>query len=193
MEASEARREFENGRLTIDQLFDLLEEQHRTIRRLQAELERVKKRLAQYEPDIQRETRPAGPPSGNATQYSLQAEEKRRQRRRKKKKSPGRRKTRLKLSGCAGTSIRFRFRPFSLSANTGVPSPPRHRFIASVVGERGRVRGPVFIPCAPHPDPLPEYGARGHRGRTCESVGSAERPRVRAAHEAATALGWLGA
>ena len=84
MEASEARTEFQKGRLSVDQLLDLVEEQQRTIRRLQAELVRVKARLAQYEPEIQRETSPAGSSSEKATQYSLEAEEKRRRRRKRR-------------------------------------------------------------------------------------------------------------
>jgi uncharacterized coiled-coil protein SlyX len=98
MDAREARAEFQKGRLTVDQLLDLLEEQERRMRRLQAELDRVKARLSQYEPEIERERSPAGPPSENVTQYSLQAEEKRRRRPKKKKKSPGRRKTHLKFA-----------------------------------------------------------------------------------------------
>lgn len=84
-------------RLTVEQLFDLLEKQEQTIRRLQAEIDRLKQRLAQYEPEIQSEGKRDDPPSGDATRYSLDAEEKRR-RRRRKKKSPGRRKTRLKFA-----------------------------------------------------------------------------------------------
>jgi len=98
MEAREARTEFQKGRLSVDQLLDLVEEQQRTIRRLRAELVRVKVRLAQYEPEIQRETSPADTSSEKATQYSLQAEEKRRRHRKRKKRSPGRRKTSLKFA-----------------------------------------------------------------------------------------------
>ena len=98
MEAREARTEFQKGRLSVDQLLDLLEEQQRTIRRLQAELDRVKARLAQYEPEIQRESSPAGSSSEQATQYSVHAEEKRRRHGKRKKRSPGRRKTCLKFA-----------------------------------------------------------------------------------------------
>ena len=97
MEAREARTEFVKGRLSVDQLLDLVEEQQRTIHRLQAELTRIKLRLAQYEPEVQRETSPAGG-SAEVTQYSLQAEEKRRRHRKRKKRSPGRRKTCLKFA-----------------------------------------------------------------------------------------------
>jgi transposase len=98
MEAREARTEFEKGRLTVDQLLNLLEEQQRTIRRLQVDLERMRSRLAQYEPDVRQETSPAERSSGKVTEYSLQAEEKRRRRRKRKNRSPGRRRTCLKFA-----------------------------------------------------------------------------------------------
>lgn len=98
MEAREARTEFEKGRLSVDQLLNMLEEQQRTIRRLQAELVRIKTRLAQYEPEIQRETSPSDGASEKGTHYSLQAEEKRRRQRKRKKRSPGRRRTCLKFA-----------------------------------------------------------------------------------------------
>jgi uncharacterized coiled-coil protein SlyX len=101
MEAREARSEFQKGRLSVDQLLDLLDEQQRTIRRLRAELDRIKSRLAQYEPEIQRESSAAGGASETSGQYGLQAEEKRRRGRKRKKRSPGRRKTRLKFADAA--------------------------------------------------------------------------------------------
>jgi len=76
----------------------LLEEQQRTIHRASGGTRRIKSRLAQYEPEIQRETSPAGGSSEKGTQYSLQAEEKRRRHRKRKKRSPGRRKTCLKFA-----------------------------------------------------------------------------------------------
>lgn len=97
MNARDARTEFQRGQLTAEQLLELLEKREETIRRLQAELDRLKQRLAQYEPEVQSETKSGGSPSGAATRYSLEAEEKRRRRRRKKKKSPGRRKTHVKF------------------------------------------------------------------------------------------------
>ena len=96
MNAREARTEFRMERLTVEQLFDLLEKQEKTIRRLEAEVDRLKQRLAQYEPEIQNEMERRDAPSGAGTHYSVQAEEKRR-RRRKKKKSPGRRRSDLKF------------------------------------------------------------------------------------------------
>jgi hypothetical protein len=98
MNAREARTEFRMDRLTVEQVFDLLEKQEQTNRRLQAEIDRLKQRLAQYEPEVQSEGKQGDSPTGTSTRYSLEAEEKRRRRRRKKKKSPGRRKTHLKFA-----------------------------------------------------------------------------------------------
>jgi hypothetical protein len=84
--------------MSVEQLLDLLEKQERTIRRLQGEVERLKQRLAQYEPEIQSEAQGKDPPTGAEARYSLEAEEKRRKGRKKKKKSPGRRPTKLKFA-----------------------------------------------------------------------------------------------
>ena len=48
MNAHEARKEFQAGRLPAEQLLDLLERQEHLIQRLQAEVERLRRRLAQY-------------------------------------------------------------------------------------------------------------------------------------------------
>ena len=73
--------------------------QQQIIQRLEAMVRRLTERLAQYEPEVQREGRPrdgdSGPPG---TSYSMDAEAKRRQRRRRRKKSPGRRPTELKFA-----------------------------------------------------------------------------------------------
>ena len=104
MEAREAKSEFRKGRLTVEQLLDVVERQERLIQRLTAEVKRLRERLAKYEPEVARESSfgvscdqgdsfPA--PS---TRYSIEAEEKRRRRRKRKKKSPGRRPTQLKFA-----------------------------------------------------------------------------------------------
>src|SRR5437763_10290940 len=97
MDVRQARIEFEAGRLSAEALLDLLEQQEQAIQRLRAEVQRLRQRLAQYEPEVQREATPPRPtPSAS---YSVDAEEKRRRRkRRRKKKSPGRRPTRLKFA-----------------------------------------------------------------------------------------------
>ena len=98
MNVREARIQFQRGDLEVEQPLDLLEKREQTIRRLTAEVDRLKQRLAQYEPEIQNEAEPRDPPAGTGARYSVEAEEKRRRRRKRKKKSPGRRQTRLKFA-----------------------------------------------------------------------------------------------
>jgi transposase len=77
----------------------MLQRQERLIQRLHTEVQRLKQRLAQYEPDILQD--PTGPEHDQQTpsaSYSLNAEEKRRQPRQRRKKSPGRRPTELKFA-----------------------------------------------------------------------------------------------
>src|SRR5438477_4848267 len=99
MNAREARMAFEAGRLPAEQLLDLLQRQECLIQHLLAEVQRLKQRLAQYEPEALREPNPsqAGPPSPSAS-YSVESEERRRRPRRRKKKSPGRRPTEDKFA-----------------------------------------------------------------------------------------------
>jgi transposase len=99
MDAREARKDFEAGQLPTEQLLEMLQRQERLIQRLHTELQRLKQRLAQYEPDVLLE--PSSPEPDQPTpsaSYSLDAEEQRRQPRKRRKKSPGRRPTELKFS-----------------------------------------------------------------------------------------------
>jgi transposase len=105
LDLQQARLLARAGRLSIEDLLDLLEDQDRlrrqeleTIRRLSAENDRLKRRLSQYEPDVTSEPTPGQPPEKPSVSYSLTAEEKRRRRRHRKKKSPGRRPTEAKWS-----------------------------------------------------------------------------------------------
>jgi transposase len=84
----------------IDESLGLVEKRDQAIDRLKYELDRIKQRLAQYEPEIQHEKTPStSRPDGSSCRYSLESEERRRQRRRRrKKKSPGRRPTELKFA-----------------------------------------------------------------------------------------------
>ena len=59
MDAREARNDFQAGRLSAEQLIDLLERQERLVQHLHAEVQRLKQRLAQYEPEILREPPPS--------------------------------------------------------------------------------------------------------------------------------------
>jgi transposase len=103
MDVRQLKTDFREGRLSGDELFDAVDQLHQTVQRLQAEVDRLVQRLAQYEPEVLRETRssvsPTPPPS---SRYSLEAEEERRRRqrrrRRRKRKSPGRRPNRVKFA-----------------------------------------------------------------------------------------------
>jgi transposase len=95
-----------SGRLSVEQLLDIMDQQQHTVQHLHREMQRLTERLAQYEPEVRREA--AGcqsSPQGPSTSYSLDAEEKRRRRRkrRRKKKSPGRRPTALKFADAQRT------------------------------------------------------------------------------------------
>jgi transposase len=99
MGAHEARIEFQAGRLTAEQLLELLERQERLIQRLHTEVERLKQRLAQYEPDSRSE--PSVPESRQGSPsaaYSFEAEQRRRRSHRRRHKSPGRQPTQLKFA-----------------------------------------------------------------------------------------------
>src|SRR5215208_59296 len=99
MDAREARKSFQAGRLPAEQLLDLLERQERLVQYLHNELQRLKQRLAQYEPEILQEPTPTEPrPPAPTASYSVDAEEQRRRPRRHKKKSPGRRPTECKFA-----------------------------------------------------------------------------------------------
>ncbi len=105
LDLHQARLLARTGLLSIEDLLDLLEDQDRlrrqdleTIRRQAAEIDRLKQRLEQYEPEVKREPTPGQPPERPSVPYSLAAEEKRRRRRQhhRRKKSPGRRPTEAK-------------------------------------------------------------------------------------------------
>jgi len=104
MESREARVEFAKGRLTVEQLLDVVERQEQMIKRLLGEVARLRERLARYEPEVLREgssgtsNAPESTPAVSSKKYSVEAEEKRRRRRKRKKKSPGRRPTELKFA-----------------------------------------------------------------------------------------------
>jgi transposase len=103
MDVRQLRTDVRDGRLSTDQLLDAIDKLDQTVKRLQAQVDRLTQRLAQYEPEVLQETRSSAsqtpPPS---SRYSLEAEEKRRRnqqrRRRRKKKSPGRRPSRVKFA-----------------------------------------------------------------------------------------------
>ena len=93
LDFAQVRSDARSGKLSVEQLLDILDKAHQTIRRLEADKRRLSQRLAQYEPVATSEsTSPAvNPPTSNGS-YSLDAEDNRR------KKSPGRTPTELKFA-----------------------------------------------------------------------------------------------
>ena len=104
IDARQLRTDARNGKLSVEQLLDIIEKQQQTIRRLEAKAKRLTERLAQYEPEVRHEASSRAVDSERpSTSYSLDAETKRRQRRkrRRKKKSPGRQPTAVKFAEAA--------------------------------------------------------------------------------------------
>jgi len=99
LDLAQIRSDARSGTLSVEQLLDIIDKAHQTIRRLEADKRRLTQRLAQYEPVATSEsTSPAAnPPTANGS-YSLDAEEKRRKKRCRRKKSPGRTPTEFKFA-----------------------------------------------------------------------------------------------
>src|SRR3954451_18920098 len=150
MDVRQARIDVQAGRLSAEDLLDLLDQQEQAIQRLTAEVQRLKQRLAQYEPEVQREATPPKPTSQTpSASYSVDAEEKRRRRRRRRQKSPGRRPTQLKFADAERSEEVY---------SHGVPRadcrPLRERAVWRLLdGRAGRVGYRVFA------------GPGGHEGR----------------------------
>lgn len=86
------------GRLSVAQLLDVIERQQQTIQRLQAERQRLRQRLAQYEPAANQDEQTATAATGSNASYSVEAEIRRRCRRKRRQGSPGRRPTEMKFA-----------------------------------------------------------------------------------------------
>ncbi len=101
LDLAQIRSDARDGKLAVEQLLDLIDKAHQTIRRLEADKRRLAQRLAQYEPEAASEAASSptntNPPTPNAS-YSLDAENQRRQGRRRRKKSPGRTPTEVKFT-----------------------------------------------------------------------------------------------
>jgi transposase len=98
MDIRQLRKDALEGRVSIEQLLDIIEKLQHTIHRLETQVELRTERLAQYEPEIRREaTNSASAADKPGLSYSMDAEHKRR-RRRRRKKSPGRRPTEVKFA-----------------------------------------------------------------------------------------------
>jgi len=99
LDIGQIRRDAFNGRLSVEQLVDIIEKQQQTIKRQAANERRLLERLKQYEPQASRETTTNQANTNSPTaSYSLDAETKRRQRHRRRKKSPGRQPTAVKFA-----------------------------------------------------------------------------------------------
>ena len=103
IDVQQLRRDTRSGAVSGQQLVDIIAKQQHVTQGLRRELQRVKERLAQYEPEIHNEA--AKPPAETPTaSYSLDAEAKRRRgRKRRRKKSPGRQPTELKFADAVRT------------------------------------------------------------------------------------------
>src|SRR5262249_48536267 len=98
LDIGQLRSDARNGRLSIEQLLDIIEKQQQTIKRLAANARRLIERLTQYEPQASRETTTNPANSQTPTpSYSVEAKPNRRKRRRRKK-SPGRQPTEVKFA-----------------------------------------------------------------------------------------------
>jgi transposase len=99
VDLAQVRSDARSGKLSIEQLLDIIDRSHQTVQRLEADIRRLTQRLAQYEPVATSEaTAPAANPLTPNSSYSVDAENKRRQGRRRRQKSPGRTPTELKFA-----------------------------------------------------------------------------------------------
>ena len=101
LDLAQIRSDARSGKLSVEHLLDIIEQQQKTIKRIDTDKRRLTERLLQYEPDVAVE---AKAPEANAqpgASYSLDAEERRRQQRsgrRRRPKSPGRAPTEEKYA-----------------------------------------------------------------------------------------------
>jgi len=99
LDPAQIRSDARSGKLSVEQLLDILDKFQQTIRRLEADKRRLLQRLAQYEPETASAATSgaANQPTANAS-YGVAAENQRREGRRRRKKSPGRTPTELKFA-----------------------------------------------------------------------------------------------
>jgi hypothetical protein len=90
MDVRQLKTDFRNGRVSADVLLDAVERLSQTVKRLQAEVDRLRQRLAQYEPEVLRETHSSTSPTPpSPSRYSLEAEEQRRREKHRRRRRKG--------------------------------------------------------------------------------------------------------
>ena len=100
LDLAQIRSDVRSGKLSVEQLLDIIENLHKRIQRLEADKRRLTQRLAQYEPDAACEaTSPASNGQAPDASYSVDAEDQRRRGPRDRKNSTGRIPTELKFAG----------------------------------------------------------------------------------------------
>jgi transposase len=109
IDVQQLRRDACRGKVSVDQLLDVIDQQQHGMQGMRREIQCLRDRLAQYEPEVRSEGSAAKPPAEAPTaSYSLDAEAKRRRgRKRRRKKSPGRRPTELKFADADRTEDIF--------------------------------------------------------------------------------------
>jgi transposase len=104
VDVRQLRQDALNGRISVEQLLDVIDKQQQTIHGLRREKQHLLARLSQYEPEVASADSTAQASATPSQSYSVDAEVKRRRgRRRRRKKSPGRRPTELKFADAART------------------------------------------------------------------------------------------
>jgi hypothetical protein len=87
-----------DGRLSIEQLLDIIKRQQAANQRLRTTVRRLRERLAAYEPEATSERTGPATDTPTSKDYSVDAEVKRRTSHRRRKQSPGRRPTEAKFA-----------------------------------------------------------------------------------------------
>jgi len=104
VDVRQLRQDALNGRVSVEQLLDVIAKQQQTIQGLSRDKQHLLARLAQYEPEVTSAGSTAQSSATPSQSYGLDAEVKRRRgRRRRRKPSPGRRPTELKFADAERT------------------------------------------------------------------------------------------
>jgi len=87
MDIRQLKTDAHDGKLSVDQLLDIVEKQQKTIEKHEATIRRLTERLAQYEPEARREfTDRKADAEKPSESYSMEAECKRRRQRKRRRK-----------------------------------------------------------------------------------------------------------